>query len=191
MSPRGLAGTLRSPMRVTPARSNFTGRGASVSGRVLIAYLTALKRTVQNRVLQPVSRPTHCIRRFFRSEGRARQARYVMIEVPSAISCRRDGINYVGDGISWKVARFRSLGARISVLVASISGKEESSATSARRSARRWHGSDRLRCRSVGPDGTSNASSAREKRRSGILCAKRGEKIGGGRSRLRTIFSTA
>ena len=48
-----------------------------------------------------------------------------MIDVPSAISCRRDGINYVGDGISWKVAQFRSLGERISVLVASISGKEE------------------------------------------------------------------
>src|SRR5215470_1188484 len=54
MSPRGLAGTLRSPVRVTPARSNLTGRGASMSELVLIASHSSIWRTVQDRLPQVV-----------------------------------------------------------------------------------------------------------------------------------------
>src|SRR5215470_8161578 len=54
MSPRGLAGTLRSPVRVMPARSNLTGRGASMSELVLIASHSSIWRTLQDRLPQVV-----------------------------------------------------------------------------------------------------------------------------------------
>src|SRR5262249_31947857 len=42
------------PVRVTPARSNLTGRGASMSGLVLIASHSFIWRTVQDRLPQVV-----------------------------------------------------------------------------------------------------------------------------------------